>query len=92
MAFRLPAMPFRLSKRQTICMGPEAADVIIKVDSYWYITVVQQCRRHLLTCLPFCSKTSMSMHFWVIIFSAAGMSKCAVCRQCVTAQVSQPGA
>ena len=91
MAFRLSAMPWRLSKRRTTCMGPEAADVVIKVGLSRHITAVQQCQGDSLACLLFSTKRSMSMHIYLIImFSAAGRSKRAVCRHRVDAQASPP--
>ena len=61
-ALRLSVVPLRLGKRRTICMAPEAADVIIKVELLQHNIGLQQCQRHSPACLPFCSLRSMSEH------------------------------
>ena len=60
----------------TICMAPEAADVIIKVELLQHNIGLQQCQRHSPACLPFCSLRSMSEHLnSLTVLSAAGRSR-----------------
>ena len=75
-ALRFSARPLRLGKRRTICMAPEKADVIIKVELSRHNIGLQQCQRNSLACLPFCSLRSMSKYINpMTVLSAAGRSR-----------------